>query len=124
MDYQNLDHCLEEAAAGFFFTSAMAVSTADPGFMFLLGGFSRFTVPTVSMVALASFLVESAPDEFLKMEGASEKGLLEVLLDPDRNIEPKGMDGTERVLDASEHTKEPGGVAISVTDDREFDALQ
>merc|ERR1719500_1372800 len=52
------------------------------------------------MVALASFLVESSPGKFL--EGASEEGLLGVRLDPARDTEPKGMGGTERVLDVSE----------------------
>ena len=80
-------HRLEEAAAGFFFTSALAVSTADPGFV-VLGGFSRL-LSTVSkvMVALASFLVEF-------LEGA----LLGVLLDPGLDTEPKGVG----VLDASD----------------------
>ena len=81
-----MDHCLEEAAAGagFFFTSALVVSTAGPGFV-VLGGFSRL----LSMAA-----------KFL--EGASEEGLLGVRLDPARDTEPKGMGGTERVLDVSE----------------------
>merc|ERR1719500_1351400 len=57
------------------------------------------------MVALASFLVESSPGKFL--EGASEEGLLGVRLDPARDTEPKGMGGTERVLDVSE----PGALA-------------
>ena len=62
-DYENLDHCLEEAAAEvFFFTSALAVSTAGPGFV-VLGGFSRL-LSMVSMVALASFLVASSPARF------------------------------------------------------------
>ena len=81
-----------EAAAGFFFTSALAASTVEPGFRFL-EGFSRL-LSKVCIVASPSFFVASAPARFsVPLVGTSKEGLLGVNLDPGRD--------TERVLEVS-----------------------